>query len=92
MGPDKRERITVHSERIVIIALRYATRRWCERCGGEVETLTAEAAQQVFEVVPDGLERVSHRKLYLRRAADGLITCLKSLLHFLEAAGTRGGS
>ena len=92
MGPDKRERITVHSERIVIIALRHATRRWCERCGGQVETLTTEAAQQVFEVVPDGFECVSYRKPYLRQAADGLITCLKSLLHFLEATRTRGGS
>jgi hypothetical protein len=87
MGADGRQRITVETERVVIIASRYAVRGWCERCGHEVEMLSADRAQQFFEIGHEQFEARDQSKLHLGRAKDGLVVCLKSLLRFLQRAG-----
>ncbi len=86
MGSGKRERITVETERILIIACGRGAHGWCEKCGSEVGMLTADVARQLLEVGPEQLKNHSQRKLHLERAANGLVVRLKSLLRLARSS------
>lgn len=92
MAPDRRTRITVETERILIVARQHATPGWCERCGQEVELLPADQAGQFREVVRDQQERQHQSSLHLGQAKDGLVICVKSLLRFLQSASGQHSS
>jgi hypothetical protein len=83
---ERTTRITIETERILILARQQAARGWCERCGSEVEFLPSHEARRVLDAAPEPLGK--HRKsLHLGGAKrSGLQVCLKSLLRFLEAA------
>lgn len=77
-------RITIETERILIVARRQSQRAWCERCGGEVEFVPSQQARRVLDVAPEP-PRPEHRtQFHVERARNGLAVCLKSLLRFLE--------
>jgi len=78
MGTESRTRITVETERILIIATGDTVRGWCEKCGCEVEMSSTETAGGATGRLPVTLE------LRRRRAKDGLVGCMKSLLHLLK--------
>ena len=89
MGTDGHERITIETERILIIAHRHVARGWCENCGREVDMRTANTAGALFA---NGLERFEGRKQdkpRFARAKNRLSTYLKSLMRFLPQAGAR---
>lgn len=89
MGHEKRWRIGIETERILIIARTNAARGWCEKCCQEVELLTTKSAERVFGMSLSQIETQTLSKFHLGRAKDGLVICLKSLLHFLQSVGTR---
>lgn len=88
MKPGQRWRIGIETERVLVVTLKNTTVGWCERCGQKVELLTAQSAERFLGLSLDQIENVGQRKFHLRRAKDGLVICLKSLLHFLQAADT----
>jgi hypothetical protein len=92
MAADRRTRITIETERILIIARQHAAYGWCERCGLEVELLPSAQASRLLQVTEEQLKGQHHGKLHLEQAKDGLVICLKSLLRFLQAAGGQPGT
>lgn|SRR5436190_10822842 len=90
MGTDGHERITIETERILIIAHGHAVRGWCETCGREVDMRVGKTAGALFA---NGLERFEgpkQDKPRVARAKNKLGTCLKSLMRFLSPVGARG--
>lgn len=84
MAMERRTRITIERERILVIARQHAVRGWCEKCGCEVELVPSNKAGQFLDIGP--LDRRHSSKLHLVQAKEGLVVCLKSLLRFLQAA------
>jgi hypothetical protein len=89
MAAENRQRITIETERILVVARQHGSRGWCERCGREVDLLTSEQACRLLEVTPEMIDRSGHGKLHLERAKDGLVICLKSLLKFLKVVSDK---
>jgi len=87
MAPDNGTRITVETERILIMARRHSARGWCERCGAEVELLPSAHAGRLLKVAQVQLQKQHSANLHLKEAKDGLAICLKSLLRLLQTAG-----
>jgi hypothetical protein len=84
---ERTTRITIETERILILACQRATSGWCERCGSEVEFLPSHEARRVLDAAPEPLGNEHRKSLHLGGAKrSGLQVCLKSLLRFLEAA------
>jgi hypothetical protein len=92
MAADERTRITIETERILIMARQHATYGWCERCGQQVELLASDHASRLLHVAQDTLQGQHQGKLHLGEAKDGLVICLKSLLRLLQSAGGQRGS
>ena len=86
MGGENHMRITIETERILIVARPHAVRGWCERCDTEVEFLTSLQAGRLLERL-EQLKGQSKSELHLNRAKDGFLICLKSLLRLLQVAG-----
>jgi len=91
LGADNRIRITVETERILIISGQAASRQWCKECDREVAFLSQNQAGFVLmEPAPDKPGRWQRSKVLIQYAKEGLIVCAKSLLNYLQA--TAGGS
>jgi hypothetical protein len=86
MARDRRTRITIETERILVIARQHAAHGWCARCGQEVELVPSAQASRLLGVGPEQLGGQYQGKLHLEHAKNGLVICLKSLLRFLQAA------
>lgn len=89
MTPDRRTRITIERERILVLARQLSTRGRCEKCGHEVEFLKQEQVGPILESVSGAWGEPSQERLHLEQAKDGLVVCLKSMLRFLKAASGR---
>jgi hypothetical protein len=92
MAADRRTRITIETERILIIARQHAAYGWCERCGLEVELIPSAQASHLLHLAEERLHRQQQGKLHLEQAKGGLVVCLKSLLRLLQAATGQPGS
>ena len=92
MAADRRTRITIEAERILIIARQHAAYGWCERCGLEVELIPSAQASHLLHLAEERLHGQQQGKLHLEQAKDGLVVCLKSLLRVLQAATGQPGS
>ncbi len=88
MAADRRTRITIETERILIIARQHAAFGWCERCGAEVELLPSSHAGHLLHAAQEQLQGQHQGRLHLEEVKGGLVICLKSLLRLLHA--TRG--
>jgi hypothetical protein len=88
----RRTRITIQTERILIMARQHTARGWCERCGGEVELLPSAHATRLLNVAQEQLQARQQGKLHLKQAREGLVICMRSLLRLLQAAGGQLGS
>jgi len=80
MGSGNRERITVETERVWILALRQSARMHCEKCGSEVERLRADFDQQLLQAVSNQLSEQSKGNEHRQRVKEGLFLWIKSLL------------
>jgi hypothetical protein len=87
MAADRSTRITIETERILIMARQHTAYGWCERCGQQVELLPSAHASRLLHVPQDRLQGQHQGKLHLEEAKDGLVVCLKSLLRLLQSAG-----
>lgn len=81
MRAENQTRITIETERILIVARQHATRRWSQRCKGEVGLLQSNHAGDLLAIALERLEGV-----HLARAKEGMVVCTKSLLRLLVAA------
>lgn len=77
-------RITIETERVLLLLRRQTSRGWCERCGQEVDLVGLEQAGNVLDGIP--LEGKSKTQLHLERAKEGMAVCLKSLLQVVKGA------
>jgi hypothetical protein len=84
-------RITIETERVLMITHQQATRGWCKECGHEVEFLTTDRLNPWLEPKNSPVEENCGR-LHLAHARDGLVICVKSLLSFLRAGSYRNSS
>jgi hypothetical protein len=83
MGAENHTRITIETERTLIVAHQHATRAWREGCGGDVEFLRSDQAGDLLTAARERLKGQYPGSLHLRQAKDGLVICLKSLLRLL---------
>jgi len=91
MRLENRTRITIETERTLILAGKHSVRGWCHKCGTEVEFLPSLQAVHLLEGSKDLRRRVT-AEVHLNRAKDELLICLKSLFRFLQAASGQSGS
>jgi len=87
LTPDERTRITIETERIMVITGQHATRGWCKECGRLVELLPHDQAQRLVQAGPLPPE-MSQDKLHVSRTKNGLVVCLKSMLRLMKATRT----
>jgi hypothetical protein len=78
MKAENQTRITIETERILIVVRHHSRRGWCDRCGREVELLQSDHARDVLAIARERLEG-----LHLGKAKDGMVVCMKSLLRLL---------
>ena len=83
-------RITIETERILVIARQHATRGWCKRCGADVEFLPSKQAGDLLED-PEQMQGKHRNQLHLGQTKNGLLICVKSFLRFLQFARQRTG-
>ncbi len=88
MTENRRTRITIENERLLIVAKREPARAWCERCGVEVELVKHGKAGRVWERLSENRGRVGPGRLLLQLAKRGLVIRLKSALWFLTLRGS----
>lgn len=78
-------RITIETERILLLVRKQLVRGGCEKCGSEVGVEGAIEAERLLRSIPGQLHEKSESRLHLQRAKDGLIVCARSLLLFVKA-------
>ena len=89
MGTDGHERITIETERILIIAHGHAARGWCESCGREVHVRMENTADVLRANGLEPFEGPKQGKRRFARAKNRLSTYLKLLLRFLPQDGAQ---
>ena len=80
----ERTRITVETERILIVMRQRAAREWCARCGAEAEFLPSSEARRVLDTSAEPVAEIQRKGFHLVGKNGGLAVCLRSLLRFLE--------
>jgi hypothetical protein len=84
---DRHTRITIETERTLIVARRYAIHGWCDRCGTEVEFLPSDRARPLFDATSASLDEQQRSSVHRWPAKDGLMfVCVQSVLRFLQGA------
>jgi len=84
---DRCTRITIETERMLIVARQFAVRAWCERCGASVEFLPSDSARRVFDATTGSLDQEQRSHFHKQSAKDGLmLICVQSLLRLLQTA------
>jgi hypothetical protein len=82
---DRRTRITIKTERILIVARQHAVRGWCSRCGTEVEFLPSDRARSLLDATSASFDE-QRRSNSHKGPKDGLMfACVQSVLRFLQA-------
>ena len=82
----ERTRITVETERILIVARQRAAREWCSRCDAEAEFLPSFEARRVLDAAAEPPAELQRKGFHLAGKSGGLTVCLRSLLRFLEGS------
>ena len=89
MGTDGHERITIETERVLIIAHGHMARGWCENCGREVDMRMENTAGALRANGLERFEGLKQDKPRFAKAKNKWSACLKSLRRFLPQAGAR---
>jgi hypothetical protein len=77
---NRHTRITIETERTLMIARQKVTRGWCQQCGKEVDLLTPNQVELLFDAGSKQFKGEEQSKLHLEKAKDGLAVCMRSLL------------
>jgi hypothetical protein len=90
---DQCTRITIETERILIVARQHAIRGWCDKCRAEVEFLPSDRARPLFDATSASLDEQQRRGFHKGPPRDGLIfVCVQSIVRFLHAASRQRNS
>ena len=92
MTENRRERVTIESEHVLIVAKQQITRGWCDRCGVEVELQTRAEADTPLITFAEEPPRTYRDGLPPSTATSFLGGCKKQLLRLLLSAGNRNPS
>ena len=80
MAGERRTRITIETERILVVASQRTIRGWCKQCGHEVEFVAQDQLGHLLGPSAEQPAGLSQNKIHLQQAKDGLAICMKSLL------------
>lgn len=81
LAAKKTMRITIETERLLVIRHGASARVWCEQCASEVETVPLEIAAELAQVDVKAIQHLlDHEKLHLSQPGGPVGICLKSLL------------
>jgi hypothetical protein len=74
-------RITIETERLLVIRRGAAERVWCEQCAALVDMVSLESAAELARVAAGAIQRLLDReKLHLSTSSGPVRICLNSLL------------
>jgi hypothetical protein len=89
---DSRTRITIETERTLVVARRPTARGWCRVCGREVAVSVSDEAGRLLDAARREAAGQDQSHLHRRWAKDGLVACLKALLGLLQSQRERARS
>lgn len=92
MTENRRERVTIESEHVLIVEKQQITRGWCERCGLEVELQTRGQAETPLSTFAENPPKTYRDWLPPLTATSFLEICKKQLLRLLLSTGNRNPS
>jgi hypothetical protein len=77
-----RRKITVETERLLVVSSRQEAAAWCEQCGTEMKMVDPRAAAAISGLSARAIfRRVESGQLHFTETADGaLLICLNSLM------------
>jgi hypothetical protein len=87
--PNRATRITIESERVVIVTGDQSAQGRCEQCGREGNFSGPAQAGRVLEAISAQLGGTVSAQVCLQPAKNGLAIRLKAMLRSLKAAGRR---
>lgn len=81
LATKKTVRITIESERLLVIRYGASVREWCEQCASEVDMIPLESAAELGQVASGTIQRLfDNEKLHLSKLSGPVRICLNSLL------------
>jgi hypothetical protein len=74
-------RITIETERLLVIRHGASLRDWCEGCASKVDMIPLESAAELGQVAAEAIQYLLDRqRLHLSKAGGPVWICLNSLL------------
>jgi hypothetical protein len=81
LATKKTVRITIESERLLVIRHGASVREWCEQCATEVDMIPLESAAELGQVAAGTIQRLlDNEKLHMSKLSGPVRICLNSLL------------
>ena len=81
LATKKTMRITIETERLLVIRHGVTMRNWCEQCASEVEMIPLANAAELGQVSAGTIQHLLDRqRLHLSKAGGPVWICLNSLL------------
>jgi hypothetical protein len=81
LATKKTMRITIETERLLVIRRGSSARGWCEQCATEVDMILLESAAELGQVAAGKIQHLlDSRKLHLSNVSGPVYICLNSLL------------
>jgi hypothetical protein len=80
LATKKTMRITIESERRLVIRHGASVRVWCEQCATEVDMVPLESAAELSQVAAETIQHLlDNEKLHLSKSSGPIRICLNSL-------------
>ena len=74
-------RITIETERLLVIRHGVSVRDWCEQCASEVDMIPLESAAELAQVNAQTIQRLlANGRFHLSKPGGPVQICLNSLL------------
>lgn len=85
MAAKKTTRITIETERLLVIHRGAAVRVWCEQCASEVDMVPLESAAELAQVDVETIQHLlDNEKLHWSQVGGPVRVCLNSLLESIS--------
>lgn len=85
MTANRRTRITIESERVLLVSREQSTRGWCESCGREVDLSRRAHTGGVLDAVSVRRSEPGLNGLHVQGARNRVVGYLKSVLCLLKS-------
>ncbi|HXL23656.1 MAG TPA: hypothetical protein VOA78_14420 [Candidatus Dormibacteraeota bacterium] len=84
MATKRTVRITIETERLLVIRHGASVREWCQQCATEVDMVPLESAAEVGQVAAGVIQRLlDNERLHLSNSSGLVRICLNSLFREL---------